>query len=135
MAWAGEELIRRMADGDADACGRFYDRYAPLVYPVILRVVGDADVAADVLREVFWEAWEAAGAYDDTCSPDAWIVSRARARAAERVGERAVIELPAAEAERLADLAREAPTVAPPDAVRTELMRRVAALASPRSSW
>src|SRR5262245_1834940 len=134
MAWAGEVLIRRMADGDADACGRFYDRYAPLAYPLILRIVGDADVAADVLGDVFWEAWEAAGAYDDRLSPDAWIISRARARATRHVGERPPIE-PAAALERLADLARQAPAVAPPPAVRTDLMRRVAALASPRSVW
>src|SRR5262245_12192724 len=55
MAWAGEDLIRRMAQGDADACGRFYDRYARLVYPLIVRIVGEPADAADVLQEVFWE--------------------------------------------------------------------------------
>jgi RNA polymerase sigma-70 factor (ECF subfamily) len=83
MAWAGEELIRRMADGDADACGGFYDRYARLVYPLNLRIVHDA---ADVLQEVFWEAWQAAATYDPTRgSPEAWIVMRARTRAIDRI--------------------------------------------------
>jgi RNA polymerase sigma-70 factor (ECF subfamily) len=86
MAWAGEELIRRMAEGDADACGGFYDRYARLVYPVILRIVQDAADAADVLQDVFWEAWQAAASYDPTRgSPEAWIVMRARTRAIDRV--------------------------------------------------
>jgi hypothetical protein len=35
MTTAGEDLIRRMAAGDRDAFGRFYDRYAPLVFPLI----------------------------------------------------------------------------------------------------
>jgi RNA polymerase sigma-70 factor (ECF subfamily) len=86
MAWAGEELIRRMAEGDADACGGFYDRYARLVYPLILRIVQDAADAADVLQDVFWEAWQAAASYDPTRgSPEAWIVMRARTRAIDRV--------------------------------------------------
>ena len=86
MAWAGEDLIRRMAEGDADACSRFYDRYARLVYPLILRIVQDGADAADVLQEVFWEAWQAAGSYDPARgSPEAWIVMRGRTRAIDRV--------------------------------------------------
>jgi RNA polymerase sigma-70 factor (ECF subfamily) len=86
MAWAGEELIRGMAEGDADACGRFYDRYARLVYPLILRIVQHSADAADVLQDVFWEAWQAAASYDPTRgSPEAWIVMRARTRAIDRV--------------------------------------------------
>jgi len=86
MAWAGEDLIRRMAEGDADACGRFYDRYARLVYPLILRIVQDTADAADVLQEVFWEAWQASASYDPTRgSPEAWMVMRARTRAIDRV--------------------------------------------------
>ena len=86
MAWAGEELIRQMAEGDADACGRFYDRYARLVHPLILRIVRDAADAADVLQDVFWEAWQAAASYDPARgSPEAWIVMRARTRAIDRI--------------------------------------------------
>jgi RNA polymerase sigma-70 factor (ECF subfamily) len=86
MAWAGEDLIRRLAEGDADACGRFYDRYARLVYPLIVRIVHDPANAADVLEDVFWEAWQAAPSYDPARgSPEAWLVTRARTRAVDRV--------------------------------------------------
>jgi RNA polymerase sigma-70 factor, ECF subfamily len=86
MTTAGEEVIRRMAAGDREAFSRFYDRYAPLVYPLILRVVRDRSDAADVLQEVFWEAWQGASAYDPARgTPEAWMITRARTRAIDRV--------------------------------------------------
>src|SRR5262245_55302121 len=86
MASAGEELIARMSQRDTDALARFYDRYAPLAFSLILRIVRDRTDASEVLQDVFWEAWEAAGAYDATRgTPEAWLIMRARARAIDRV--------------------------------------------------
>src|SRR5207237_4753451 len=86
MPTPGTELIRAMAAGDHEAFARFYDRYAPLVLPLVLRIVGDRADAADVLQEVFWEAWRGAAAYDPARgTPEAWIVTRARTRAIDRV--------------------------------------------------
>lgn len=86
MATSGADLIRRMAAGDPDAFGRFYDRYAPLVFPLILRIVRERADASDVLQEVFWEAWQGAASYDPgRGSPEAWMVTRARTRAIDRI--------------------------------------------------
>ncbi|PYN03530.1 MAG: hypothetical protein DME02_23470 [Candidatus Rokuibacteriota bacterium] len=86
MPTPGTELIRAMAAGDHEAFTRFYDRYAPLVFPLVLRVVGERADAADVLQDVFWEAWRTAAAYDSARgTPEAWIVTRARTRAIDRV--------------------------------------------------
>src|SRR5205814_22415 len=58
----------------------------PLVFPLVLRVVGERADAADVLQDVFWEAWRTAAAYDPARgTPEAWIVMRARTRAIDRV--------------------------------------------------
>ena len=82
----GSELIARMASGDREAFSAFYEQYAPLAYGLILRIVRDAQDAAEVLQEVFWEAWQAAGSYDASRgSPEAWIFTRARSRAIDRV--------------------------------------------------
>ena len=86
MAPAGEELIARMAQRDTEALARFYDRYAPLAFSLILRIVRDRTDASEVLQDVFWEAWEAASAYDTARgTPEAWLIMRARARAIDRV--------------------------------------------------
>jgi RNA polymerase sigma-70 factor, ECF subfamily len=83
---AGESLVRRMAAGDREAFGTFYDRYAPLVYPLIVRIVRDRSDAADVLQDVFWEAWQGATTYDPARgTPEAWMITRARTRAIDRV--------------------------------------------------
>jgi RNA polymerase sigma-70 factor, ECF subfamily len=82
----GAVLIRRMAEGDRDAFKQFYDGYARQVYPLILRIVRDPADAADVLQEVFWEAWQSAASYDPgRGSPEAWIFTKARTRAIDRV--------------------------------------------------
>ena len=86
MTPVGQELIAKMAQRDTQALARFYDRYAGLAYSLILRIVRDRTDASEVLQDVFWEAWEAAAAYDPARgSPEAWVATRARARAIDRV--------------------------------------------------
>ena len=85
MATAGADLIRQMAAGDRQAFAAFYDRHAPVVFPLILRIVRQRADATDVLQEVFWEAWRDAGNYDASRgSPEAWMITRARTRAIDR---------------------------------------------------
>src|SRR5207245_9583093 len=82
MATIGADLVRQMAAGDRDAFAVFYDHYAPVVFPLILRIVRERADASDVLQEVFWEAWRDAPAYDSARgSPEAWMVTPARSRA------------------------------------------------------
>lgn len=86
MTESGAELVRQMAAGDREAFARFYDRYAPLIFPLIQRIVRERADASDVLQEVFWEAWQSAAGFDAARgSPEAWIVMRARSRAVDRV--------------------------------------------------
>jgi len=86
MTGSGAELIRQMVAGDREAFARFYDRYAPLVFPLIQRILRERADASDVLQEVFWEAWQGAAGYDPARgSPEAWLVTRARTRAIDRI--------------------------------------------------
>src|SRR5438093_10875736 len=50
MATIGADLVRQMAAGDREAFAVFYDRYAPVVFPLILRIVRERADASDVSR-------------------------------------------------------------------------------------
>jgi RNA polymerase sigma-70 factor (ECF subfamily) len=57
------ELIGRSAEGDARALEVLYDRYSRVVFSFALRIVGDPQVAEEVLQEVFFRAWQQGSAF------------------------------------------------------------------------
>ena len=79
-------LIAAIAAGDRDAFSRFYDLTAPIAFGLIRRVLRDPEAAAEVLQEVFWQVWQDAARYDPMRgSPEAWLVTRAKTRAIDRL--------------------------------------------------
>jgi len=57
-------LIERIQARDAQALAEIFDRYARLVYTVILRVVHDASTAEDLLQETFLRVWNRVRNFD-----------------------------------------------------------------------
>ena len=57
------DLIERAASGDARALEVLYDRYSRVVYSFALRIVGDQQIAEEVLQEVFFRAWQQGGSF------------------------------------------------------------------------
>jgi RNA polymerase sigma-70 factor, ECF subfamily len=79
-------LVERMKGGDDRALGQFYDRWARVVYALILQIVHDQDDADDVLEATFYQAWREAGRYaPDRGTVPTWILMIARSRALDRV--------------------------------------------------
>ncbi len=79
-------LLARVAAGDREAFGRFYDRLSPIAFGLIRRVLRDPEAAAEVLQDVFWQVWREAPQYDpQRGSPEAWVVMRAKTRAIDRL--------------------------------------------------
>jgi RNA polymerase sigma-70 factor, ECF subfamily len=84
-----EALLQRLADGDVDALGEVYDRYAPIVNGLALRILRDTGDAEDVVQDVFVQVWRESARYDrGRGSPQSWICMMARSRALDRLRRR-----------------------------------------------
>lgn len=84
------ELWRRLRDGNAAhrAIEELYDRYAPLVFGLSLRILGDRQLAEDVTQEVFLALYEGRS-YDETRGTfRAYLTLFTRSRAIDRLRRR-----------------------------------------------
>ncbi len=86
---ASLDLVSRVALNDREAFALLYDRYAPLVFKLALRIVGDRAEAEDILQEAFLQVWRTAASYDvRRGQPSTWLVTIARSRAIDRLRSR-----------------------------------------------
>jgi len=82
---AAIELIRKIEGGNQSALGFLYDRTSPLLYGLVLKIVGDKTLAEETLLETFTSIWKKSVRYDPRLLPLEWLLSIARARAVARV--------------------------------------------------
>jgi len=66
-------LVRIGASGDLDAFASLFDRAAPGLLRLALRVTGDPVEAEDVLQETFLAVLKGAHTYDPSRAPGAWL--------------------------------------------------------------
>jgi len=77
-----EQLMNQVANGDSVALEALYDRHAPRVLGVVMRILPDRPVAEEVLQETFWRIWDKADAYHvDRGTFTSWLFSIARRQA------------------------------------------------------
>jgi RNA polymerase sigma-70 factor (ECF subfamily) len=76
-----ELLMARVAAGDREAFAALFDRVAPCVLGILVRLVRQRGLAEEALQETFLQAWLQAGNYrPEAGSPRAWLLSIARSR-------------------------------------------------------
>ncbi|HYN85127.1 MAG TPA: sigma-70 family RNA polymerase sigma factor [Pyrinomonadaceae bacterium] len=79
-------LIERVARGDESAFAPLYDRYSPILFGLLLRILRDRPEAEDCLQEVFLQIWQRAPSFDPARGrPFTWLVTLARSRAIDRL--------------------------------------------------
>src|SRR5215216_3314121 len=79
-----EELVRWVAGGDERALSELYDRYSRPVYATGVRLLGDAQLAEELVQDAFTNVWRSAGSFDPSRASFAtWLYRIARNRATD----------------------------------------------------
>ncbi len=75
------QLMAKVAGRDQTAFEQLYDRYAPVVYTMVLRIVKTPEIAEDLLQEIFLSIWNKSGTFSEARgSVYTWVMSMARNR-------------------------------------------------------
>ncbi|MBC6992216.1 RNA polymerase sigma factor [Hymenobacter sp. BT491] len=59
-----DQLVQRLQAREPAAMTVFYDRYGPVLYRIIWRIVRDEGLAEDVLQEAMLKIWAGCASYD-----------------------------------------------------------------------
>lgn len=82
-------LLRRIAEGDAEALGELYDRFSRPLYALARQILGDATEAEDIVHEVFVMLSHKAGDFEpEKGSAFTWAATLTRNRAIDRLRTR-----------------------------------------------
>ena len=84
-----EALLGACAQGDQHALKLLYDREAPRLYGLALRILRQQAAAADAVQDAFLQIWQKAATFDPVRgNAEAWLVSIVRYRALDTVRRR-----------------------------------------------
>ncbi len=81
-------LLESIAAGDRLAMQTLYGRHHVKVYRFVLRLVGDAAKAEDIVSDVFLEVWRHAGRFEGRSQAATWILAIARFKALSLLRQR-----------------------------------------------
>jgi len=90
-----DQLVARVANGDAAALATLYDRYVRQCFGLALRLVGDPQLAEEIVQEVFLKLWAQPTRY----SPQkgqfvSWLLSVVHHRSIDELRRRSRTEVP-----------------------------------------
>ena len=91
---ADDQLVSRIAAGDASALEALYDRYVRQCFGLALRMVGEPGLAEEVVQEVFLKLWSRPDSY----SPQkgafvSWLLSLVHHRSVDELRKRSRTEV------------------------------------------
>jgi RNA polymerase sigma-70 factor (ECF subfamily) len=79
-------LIKKIAQQDQTALAELYDRYARLIYAVVMKSLNSIEEAEEVVLDVFSQVWRIAERYDVAKGRvDVWLLMLTRSRVLDRL--------------------------------------------------
>jgi RNA polymerase sigma-70 factor (ECF subfamily) len=106
-----ETLLESIAAGDKLAMQVFFQRHNVRVYHFLLRLIGNASAAEDIVSEVFLNVWRHAGSFEGKCQATTWLLAIARHKAMSVLRRRSETQLDDDSAATIADPSDDAETV------------------------
>lgn len=81
-----EALLARIAEGDTEAFGAFYDRHSSALLGIAYRILEQNEEAEDALQEALTLLWERSSSYTASLGrPLSWAVALTRNKAIDRL--------------------------------------------------
>jgi len=102
-ATSDELLIQSIARGDRRAMQVLFGRHNVRGYRFVMRLLGDAALAEDLVSEVFLEVWRKAGRFEARSQVSTWLLAIARYKAISQVRNRSMDQLDEQMAETIED--------------------------------
>src|SRR5918999_5917791 len=79
-----EELVGQIAQGDERALSELYDRYSRPVYATGMRLLGDAQLAEELVQDAFTNVWRRAKSFEsERARFSTWLYRITRNRAVD----------------------------------------------------
>jgi RNA polymerase sigma-70 factor (ECF subfamily) len=78
-------LLRRVAEGDESAMEALYDRYGRACFALARRILDDAQLAEDVVQQVFLALWQGSGYDPSRGAVSTWLLSVTHHKAVDSV--------------------------------------------------
>jgi RNA polymerase sigma-70 factor (ECF subfamily) len=103
LSASDEVLIGRIAQGDRLAMQALFARHQLRVYRFVLRLVGNASAAEDLISDVFLDVWRQADRFEGRSAVSTWLLAIARFKALSSMRRRPDEELDEAKAEAIED--------------------------------
>ena len=85
------KLIATFIKGDGESFAALVDRHMPMVYKFVYRYVGDADIANDVVQDVFIKVWKNIKKFDPEKNFKTWLLTIAKNTALDAIKKKKAV--------------------------------------------